>query len=426
MPQEIDSSTIQTTAGGNFTSKFSSTDTSTWPDGSCPAITLPPLNLPVLTPTFTTVQPDCKYQFNLIPPIPPVFVPRPQINIPCPLGYTFKSDLIFKASGCATINGNLNIDIDPTSGDSCSYVLKGGVNIDVPCPPCPNGITFTGTPSLTVSGPGLSTTGPDGRPGPIQFSLTGGPCNFTLTGGGGIVNSGGGSASFQSGTCLDCASGNCTNIATNLAAAYTSTTPQVGDTISLCHYTYQVVSATSSTCPDSIRVVNFVVSGTTYYAQLINTDCPNPVTPFWVFVGSGTNVGKISVYWNSYLSSTASGGSNISITNLSTSSTPTWLTAANGDNVYLQLTIASFAVTVAEIICDSSFDPTLDPWTGDGSYLVQDPSSFEQIQAKVWIAKISTDGSGNLASSQRLFNNLVMQNVCVNGYPAVYPTAASS
>jgi hypothetical protein len=285
MPNKIDITTIDFNTGGSgYSSDFKIDDPTTWPNGACTLPDLLPLDLPTLNNDFTTLNSDCKYNFPNILPIPPVFIPTPEINLPCPTGYTFNSNVSFTATGCTTFGGNLGIVADPSQ--PCGYTLQGGIVLDVPCAPCPDGMSFTGAPSISVRGNGASTLGPTGEVGPITFQLTGGPCNYTIVGGGTIVlpklppmpqvgND-------RPGTCLDCTA-SCDEIAAAIEASYTgSTIPMLGDIIDLCVFTYEVVGnpQPATTCPTSHKVVVFTVSAVDYTARMVSTTCPVMACPF--------------------------------------------------------------------------------------------------------------------------------------------------
>jgi len=234
--------------------------------------------------------------------------------------------------------------------------------LDVPCPPCPDGMTFSGSPTISIEGNGASTLGPTGDIGPIQFTLTGGPCHYQLIGGGTIVMppipQPPASNNDTPGTCLDC-SADCSAIATAIEAAYTAkgTTPKQGDAIDLCVFVYEVVNNATTTCPTTINVVQFTVGGDNYCARQISTKCLDNFPYQILFNGSG----------NVYL---YTGTVNQTLTTaLNTPITP------SGSTQYVTLTISSSAYAVT----GSTWSLQSSPPTFPAATINSPPSSFDVL-----------------------------------------------
>jgi hypothetical protein len=93
------------------------------------------------------------------------------------------------------------------------------------------------------------------------------------------------------------------------------------------------------------------------------------------------------------------------------------------DIVWLDITISSGSVSAITIKTNTSntggFDITLPAWDSSGKSYVSKDSSNNQTNAKILLAKY--DPSGSPAFTQLVNSNLVMMNMCINGYPAIYP-----
>jgi hypothetical protein len=95
-----------------------------------------------------------------------------------------------------------------------------------------------------------------------------------------------------------------------------------------------------------------------------------------------------------------------------------WVSATDGNYVYLELGISTSdgSVTSANIKCDSSFNGTANAWT-TGSYVEDDGGSpKKQNKARIALAKIV----GGFPE-QYVTTNLVMSSICIGGKAANYP-----
>lgn len=284
-PLSINLTSIDFNEGGTgFTSSY------IVPDPSCePAeCALPPLidvDLSLPDQTLTSPQGGCKYTFNSVFPMPPIYIPKPVIpNIPCPQGVSFETAITFVGSGGAEVTGGISV-----TGGPCNYLLGGIVDINIPNIACPGGSSFSSSVTNTA--------------GPSSLSVLGGPCNFAMIGN--IAPGGGGND--VAATCLTCAD-TCCSVRTNIENKYTAlgTTPAQGDIISVCVAVYEVVgnpnptSTCTSGCPSLItaQVVDFTVSGTTYFARQLSTSCTaTAYTPFFIFADSlGSSSYNVHLY----------------------------------------------------------------------------------------------------------------------------------
>jgi hypothetical protein len=92
-----------------------------------------------------------------------------------------------------------------------------------------------------------------------------------------------------------------------------------------------------------------------------------------------------------------------------------------GDLIWLELVITDLLVTSASI--KSSLSGTFNPGVRAGlpnSFLEFTPD-IVQTKAKKLIAKVDTDSNGNTKVYQYVFNHLVMQSMCIDGLPCIYP-----
>jgi hypothetical protein len=268
-------------------------------------------------------------------------------------------------------------------------------------------MSFSGSPYILVEG--AKVTGNTGG-NVISFALTGGPCNYQLVGGGTIVipppEDTGGGGSDTPGACQPCTA-TCADITSAIENAYSTkgTTPVAGDIIDLCNFVYQVIDNATSTCPNTIKVVPFTVASINYLARQLSTKCPS--TPFFVTMNSDGTQATCTTGTLGYGPFTTG----ISITGLNEAQD-----VADGDLVYLEITISSLAVTAASIVMDSSFNPSATAFT-TGSITEDDGASPpNQTIARYPIAQIS--GTNSI---QSCFTNLSMYNMSINGIAAIYP-----
>ena len=96
-----------------------------------------------------------------------------------------------------------------------------------------------------------------------------------------------------------------------------------------------------------------------------------------------------------------------------------WVSISGSNQVvYLEITISNGSVTGAEIKADASFDTSADAWS-TGAYVENDGQTPpSQTKARKLLAKVGEDVDG---IEQYVFTHLVMQNMCINGIPALYP-----
>ena len=96
-----------------------------------------------------------------------------------------------------------------------------------------------------------------------------------------------------------------------------------------------------------------------------------------------------------------------------------WVSISGSNQVvYLEITISNGSVTGAEIKADTSFDTSADAWS-TGAYVENDGQTPpSQTKARKLLAKVGEDVDG---IEQYVFTHLVMQNMCINGQPALYP-----
>jgi len=367
------------------------------PDPSCqpaecnlPALITNDLNV---SGVLTTPQGGCKYTFNNVFPIPPIHIPKININIPCPQGVTFESAITIVGSGSASTTGSISV-----VGGPCNFVIGGIIDINVPTIPCSSGTNFSSSVSNDPTQPN-------------SLNVVGGPCNFALVGNIG----GGGGGNDVAATCLDCTA-TCCQVRTNIQSRYSTlgTTPKQGDIISLCNFVYEVVGSPSPTstcdgsCPlaSTTQVIDFTVEEITYYARQISNNCPK--TPFYVVLSpSGASLTVLPGNLSQFPTS-----SSISITSLNTS-----ISSINSnDLVWLELTVSGLSPTAAKICTTNNLGPSGIVFSSPTIAQFDGSTPPNQTYAQYPIATITSS-----ISLQSCFNNLNIVNTAIGGNAAIYP-----
>jgi len=131
--------------------------------------------------------------------------------------------------------------------------------------------------------------------------------------------------------------------------------------------------------------------------------------------------GQISygvVYYSELRSNFIDSTSTVTVTGLLASNYPTdtdagWVNANPGDSAYLELAIASNAITSATMKIDGNYAGGIGVSGGD----IQYDGSNNQTYARKLIAEINADGTVH----QYCFNNLGCVNMCVNGIACIVP-----
>jgi len=417
----IDPSTI---SFSDFSGQYTAPDIEDEPE-ECTLPALPDLTIPLLPRDLNSVDTFCRFNLNPVPAQPPVFPPKLLLPpIPCPEGISFTSTVSITGTGAAV--GSISIDL---TGGPCGWEIVGGGNIDVPPPPCPDGMSFDGSVSIQVQGNGASTLDANGNPGPIDIQLTGGPCNWQLVGGGVIVippfeaesSASGGAGSAP---CEDCTT-SCCDMQTAIEDFYTGTgitnpdgstrsTPLVGDVITFCNFTYTIFAYPATGS-------NCAGIGGCLPASVIQVIDIFSNTFSAVRTNSSCPSTPFFVVVNAAgdhitcLTGTLQTALNPSAL-LSISNLNTSLSISTNDQVYLEIDVSSLTATSASINTGSGFDPTLDPWS-PGSVTENDGGTPpNQTVARYLIATI-TGG----VSTQVCQTNLIMMNTCVNDEAAIYP-----
>jgi len=123
-------------------------------------------------------------------------------------------------------------------------------------------------------------------------------------------------------------------------------------------------------------------------------------------------------YYSELRSNFIDSTSTVTVTGLLSSNYPTdtdagWVNAMPGDTAYLELAIASNAITSATMKIDGNYAGGIGVSGGDIEY----DGSNNQTYARKLIAEINADGTVH----QYCFNNLGCVNMCVNGIACIVP-----
>lgn len=92
-----------------------------------------------------------------------------------------------------------------------------------------------------------------------------------------------------------------------------------------------------------------------------------------------------------------------------------------GHNIWLEMAITDLLVTSASIKSSSSGSFDLSARVILPGAFVEFNTDRVQTKAKKLIAKVDTDSKGNTKVYQYVFNHLVMQSMCIDGLPCIYP-----
>jgi hypothetical protein len=112
--------------------------------------------------------------------------------------------------------------------------------------------------------------------------------------------------------------------------------------------------------------------------------------------------------------------------NLTITGLDTWFNLDANDLIWIYITVLNYAATAATIQSygqgNSRFTPTLAAWDDTGGF-VQDDGGIppKQIAANCMVAESTANSNGKPVITQKLFNNLLIENCSIDGVAAIFP-----
>ena len=102
----------------------------------------------------------------------------------------------------------------------------------------------------------------------------------------------------------------------------------------------------------------------------------------------------------------------------------TWFDLIATDVIWLECTVASYAITESNVNSygqgDAEFDPTAAAWT-TGGYVTDDGGSPpEQDAARVMLAYAYPGDAGEPVLVQTAFDHFLVKNICVDDFAAIF------